>query len=202
MAKLLTCEVALSDGTEQYYALESYVMQCLLKMAGCTNPTIVSDSDSRGVHGDSGKDNYTLLFIDDSISKKNNVAWIVANYIDELLASPEENTLTSIVLTGKPTTGPQFRVDIAPIITMSELSAANFNYYSVEDVTSYNIGQLPSQSSNSGTGYVLPVLHAHIRYRLAIMDDDKFKTLVEAWKTCIVKTLSGLPVTFSNEAVQ
>ena len=72
MAKLLTCEVALSDGTEQYYALESYVMQCLLKMAGCTNPTIVSDSDSWGVHGDSGKDNYTLLFIDDSISKKNN----------------------------------------------------------------------------------------------------------------------------------
>ena len=191
MAKLLTCEVALSDGTKQYYALESYVMQCLLEMAGCTIP----------------RDSYNLLYNNgvytfqvDSSYKTSNVAWIVANYSDSLFSSPEKNALSSTVLDGNPTLTEQDCVTVAPVVRC-ELSSYPSPQLTVEKVVSYNADALPTRDSSSASN-ILSVLHAHIRYRLAIMDDDKFKTLVEAWKTCIVKTLSGLPVTFSNEAVQ
>lgn len=199
MAKLLTCEVALSDGTKQYYALESYVMQCLLKMAGCTNPTVVSDNNGWAVLYYSAKATYRLLWVDTS-DKQDTIALIVANYLDDFLSDPSKNALTSAILEGVPTSGSQSCVTIAPIFTLSEVESAGLMHFSIAEASSYDSGNLPSSSSNAYS--VLTVLHAHIRYRLAIMDDDKFKTLVEAWKTCIVKTLSGLPVTFSNEAVQ
>lgn len=197
MAKLLTCEVALSDGTKQYYALESYVMQCLLKMAGCTKPEVAAQNSS----------NYKVLYAGGvytfpivSSTKNKNVAWIVAYHLDSFLSNPEKNALSSIVLNGKPTLTVQDCVTVAPMIQWDE---TGFNVYTltVEEVVSYNTSALQA-GHIAVTAGALAVLHAHIRYRLAIMDDDKFKTLVEAWKTCIVKTLSGLPVTFSNEAVQ
>ena len=198
MAKLLTCEVALSDGTKQYYALESYVMQCLLKMAGCTEPTVVSNNDGWAVLYYSANATYRLLWIDSE--KQNTIALIVANYLDDFLSDPSKNALTSAILEGVPNSNSQSCVTIAPIFTLSEVKSAGLMHLSVADASSYDCGDLPS--SNASGYSVRTVLHAHIRYRLAIMDDDKFKTLVEAWKTCIVKTLSGLPVTFSNVAVQ
>lgn len=196
MAKLLTCEVALSDGTKQYYALESYVMQCLLKMAGCTAPIVTARSDNFIVLYDNGVYTFPVT----SSSKAKNVAWIVAYHSDSFFSNLEKNALSSTVLNGNPTLTEQDCVTVAPVIKWDETGFKGYSV-TVEDVVSYNTGTLPTEDTSEKSS-VISVLHAHIRYRLAIMDDDKFKTLVEAWKTCIEKTLSGLPVTFSNEAVQ
>lgn len=202
MAKFFTCKVTLSDESEQYFALESYVMQCLINMSGCDQPVINGDSDKHGVFCTDNADTYSFIYsaTDYTNEEKNKVAVLVTTYLDELVLNPEDNVLVSVTLGAPPTRQLQTCTSLAPVIKLVSGHTSSYAYPTLDDLQAYNDGTLPS--NDAGTAGVLSVLHAHIRYRLAIMDDDKFKTLVEAWKTCIVKTLSGLSVTFSNEAVQ
>lgn len=202
MAKLLTCEVALSDGTKQYYALESYVMQCLLKMAGKEVSYVSFGADAlndtvtnvNGVYYFPGATSGNAASLNGDLAP-----YIVIQRLGDLLDNPAKNAITATVINSTPTLIAQDCITVAPVIRIdgdvySRLGTSLALF-------AYNDGELPTSSSAS-LSHAISVLHAHIRYRLAIMDNDKFKTLVEAWKTCIVKTLSGLPVTFSNEAVQ
>ncbi len=183
MAKALTIKVVLSDSTTYYFALESYILQCIL--------------------------NYTF----GGIAFKGSNCCVVSNGIAKISISSNSSTdlikiLQSIQdLKGKmtllndtpliaiPSSEPQTHVDI--ITSMShEISNSGTVYTAARGnmVTFYDL----TPKTGSTYNYAIAAIQAYIRFYINAMDDEYYNTIVTAWKTCIKATLAGMDITYTE----
>lgn len=183
MAKALTIKVVLSDSTTYYFALESYILQCILnyKFNGIafkgSSYCVVSDGIAKISIASTSSADLTkiLLFIQDLKGKM--------------------TLLNDTPLIALPSSVSQTHVDI--ITSMScETSSSGITYTATLEqmVTFYDLTPKSAQTYN----YAIAAIQAYIRFYINAMDDEYYNTIVAAWKTCIKATLAGMDITYTE----
>lgn len=187
MAKALTIKVVLSDSTTYYFALESYILQCILKPADLTSYSgiTLSGNDYCKVSNGIAK----ICCLSSSSTSATKILQSIQDVKGKVIL------LNDTPLLGMPSSTQQTHVDIITSLSLTTSNAGTSYRVSADDMLRF-YDLTPKTGLNYD--YAIAAIQAYIRFYINAMDDEYYNTIVAAWKTCIKATLAGMDITYTE----
>lgn len=187
MAKALTIKVVLSNSTTYYFALESYILQCILKPANLTisSGIILSGYDYCVVSNGFAK----ICCLSSSSTSATKILQSLQDVKGKVIL------LNDTPLLGMPSSTQQTHVDIITSLSLTTSNAGTSYSVLADDILRfYDL----RPKTGSTYDYAIATIQAYIRFCINAMDDEYYNTIVTAWKTCIKATLAGMDITYTE----